>query len=223
MSNTSAIPEGSVVLITAANGYVGSAISDYFLQKGLKVRGAVRSIERSAWVQAYFDERYPGQYELVQVPEMTTDGAYDEAVKGVSAVVHCASDVSFGANPHEVITPSIQSVLNVLKSAYAEPSVKRFVLTSSWAAAAPFGVEEPEVVTAESWSEGAIRASWADPPYGWERAGAVYYASKAQPEQELWKYYRENKERRPDLVVNAGERSFLNCVIMHTSGVLVLR
>jgi len=32
----------------------------------------------------------------------------------------------------------------------------------------------------------------------------VYEASKAESEQAIWKFHKENRSKRPDLVVNAG-------------------
>lgn len=80
---TTAIPKGSVVLVTGANGFLGSAVADYFLQNGFKVRGAVRNLEKSNWVKTFFDKRYPGAFEIVQITDMAADGAYDQAAKGI--------------------------------------------------------------------------------------------------------------------------------------------
>ena len=77
------IPKGSTVLVTAANGFLGSNIVDQFLKFGYKVRGTTRNLEKNAWMNKLFDAKYgPGKFELVLVPEMKADDAYDEAVKG---------------------------------------------------------------------------------------------------------------------------------------------
>lgn len=116
--------------------------------------------------------------------------------------------MTFGADPNAVIPPAVAFALNALQSAYKEASVKRFVLTSSSSAAviadtAAAGVE----VTEDSWNEAAIKAAWAEPPYTEDRGGVVYAASKTESEQAVWKYHKENRNRRPDLVVNTGEIS----------------
>ncbi|KAI9172834.1 Aldehyde reductase [Paramyrothecium foliicola] len=217
------IPQGAVVLVTGVNGFIGSIIADYFLQNGYKVRGAVRNPTKAAWLQAHFDKQYPGNFKLFEVPVITLDGAYNEAVKGgpfspltnlqllirtiigTSAFIHVASDVSFNCDPNKVIPLAINGAVNALKSAFAEPSVKRFVLTSSSTAVAPIptpGAPKKITVDVDTWNEAAVKAAWAPPPYEPERGGAVYSASKMQAEQGVWKYYKENKEKRPDLVVN---------------------
>lgn len=80
-----AIPKGSTVLITGANGFIGSNIADQFLKFGYKVRGTTRSPEKNAWVTDLFNRKYgEGKFEFVAVPDMAADGAFDEAVKGKS-------------------------------------------------------------------------------------------------------------------------------------------
>ncbi|KAI9163923.1 Aldehyde reductase 2 [Paramyrothecium foliicola] len=200
-----AIPKGSLVLVTGVNGLVGSFIADYFLQNGYKVRGTARSTAKAAWVQNRFDKQYPGNFEVAEVPVMTEEGAFDEAAKGTSAFIHVASDVSFGSDPNKIIPVAIAGATSAIKSAFAEPSIKRFVLTSSSSASGPIPTPETtevSVLDVDVWNEQSIKTAWAEPPYEADRVGAVYAASKTQAEQEVWKYYRENKEKRPDLIVN---------------------
>lgn len=116
--------------------------------------------------------------------------------------------MSFSGDPNAVIPQAIAFALNALKSAYKEASVKRFVLTSSSSAAVLSVADStaPGVdVTEDTWNETAIKAAWADPPYTQERGAVVYAASKTESEQAVWKYHKENRNRRPDLVVNTGE------------------
>lgn len=80
-----AIPKGSTVLVTGANGWVGSNVADQFLAFGYKVRGTVRDVVRSAWLKEIFDEKYGRDaFELAAVPNFSVDDAYKEAIKGKS-------------------------------------------------------------------------------------------------------------------------------------------
>lgn len=80
-----AVPKGSTVLVTGANGLLGSHIADQFLEHGYKVRGTVRDTEKNAWLQALFDKKYgKGSFELFKVADLTSEGAFDEAVKGMA-------------------------------------------------------------------------------------------------------------------------------------------
>lgn len=83
-SQDSAIPRGSLVLVTGVNGFLASHVADQLLQSGFWVRGTVRSLEKNQWVQDLFDQKYgAGKFSLVQVPDMAADNAFDEAVKGL--------------------------------------------------------------------------------------------------------------------------------------------
>ncbi|KAJ2987079.1 hypothetical protein NUW58_g4699 [Xylaria curta] len=196
-----AIPKGATMLVTAANGFIGSNIVDQFLKLGYKVRGTTRNLEKNAWMNKLFDAKYgPGKFELVLVPDMRAEGAYDEAVKGVSAVCHTATNFTLSPNPREVIPDAIQGVLKAMEAAAKEPAVKRFVLCSS-AYAAIFPKRNTHVtVTADRWNEESIAvANSAEPPYPPELSFSVYAASKALSEKEAWKFVRENK---PGFVLN---------------------
>ncbi|KAH8651761.1 hypothetical protein BGZ61DRAFT_541944 [Ilyonectria robusta] len=199
-----AVPKGSAVLVTGANGLLGSHIADQFLTYGYKVRGTVRDLEKSSWLVDVFEKNYgKGSFELFKVPDMAVESAYNEAVKGISIVAHSASTLTFDHNPHNVIPDAIAGAINALKAAHAESSVKRFVFTSSSAAALLSNIDAPGIkVTGETWNEESVKEAWANPPYTPERAASVYSASKTQAEQEVWKYHKEHQNERPDLVVN---------------------
>ncbi|EXF80050.1 aldehyde reductase II [Colletotrichum fioriniae PJ7] len=208
-STSPVIPTGSTILVTGANGFIASHVADQFIKNGYKVRGTVRDIEKSSWLNAYFDKIYgKGHFELVSVPDMLAENAYDEVVKGVSAFIHTASVVSFDPDPNKVIPTAKDSALVALEASYREPSVKRFVLTSSSSttlAANPetFMKMKGAVVTEDTWSPDAKELAWTPGPWGPEHGAFVYVASKVEQEQAVWKYHEENKSKRPDLVVNS--------------------
>lgn len=71
------------MLVTGFSGFIGSHIADQFLTAGYDVRGTSRTIEKGAGMQKALNERHgDGRVELVAVPNMSVDGAFDEAVKG---------------------------------------------------------------------------------------------------------------------------------------------
>lgn len=83
--NDVAFPPGSLVLVTGATGFMASHIVDQLLLAGYHVRGTVRDEKKAAWTTSFFSARYgPGKYSAVIVPEMSTIGAFDKAVKGGS-------------------------------------------------------------------------------------------------------------------------------------------
>jgi nucleoside-diphosphate-sugar epimerase len=188
------------VLITGAAGFIGSHIADQFLQHGYKVRGTTRSPEKNAWLSNSFDEKYgPGNFELVAVPDMAEPKAFGKAVKGVSAVVHTASIFTMDPNPDNVIPGTVAGTRNALEAAAQEPSVKRFVLTSSSTAAL---IPKPNTrlkVTSDTWNDEAVKQAYRDPPYGPEHALPVYAASKTLSEKDAWKFM---EEKQPGFTLN---------------------
>lgn len=77
------VPKGSTVLVTGANGSLGSHIVDQFLQRGYKIRATVRDPGKETWAVDLFSKLYgKGKFELIAVPEMEVEGAFDDAVKG---------------------------------------------------------------------------------------------------------------------------------------------
>ncbi|KAF8863136.1 NAD(P)-binding protein [Acephala macrosclerotiorum] len=195
-----AIPKDSLVLVTGVNGYIGSHIADQLLEAGYRVRGATRSLEKVKALSALWDQKYgPGKVEFIVVSDMSHAGAFDEAVKGVAGIAHVASDVSLGADPNKVITPVLDGVNGILKSAANELSVKRFVYTSSSTAASAPKPNKVLTIDANTWNEEDIKAAHAPPPYTADRAWAVYGASKTEGEQAVWKFVQEQK---PDFVAN---------------------
>lgn len=195
-----AVPRGSLVLVTGTTGLIGSHVADQFLQYGYKVRGTTRNAEKNAWISRLFDDKYgKGQFELVEVADQSTPDAFDDVVRGAAIVVHCATELSLSPNPHEVVPKAIAMTLNALRAAAKEPSVKRFVLTSSSSSAIIPKPDTPGTITVDTWNDEAIEAAYRPPPYEQERFYPVYAASKALSEKEAWKFVREEK---PGFVLN---------------------
>lgn len=115
-------------------------------------------------------------------------------------MIHVASVTGFESDPNKIIPPSIAFIENILTAAENEPSVSRFVLTSSSAAASQDRINEVYDLTPAMWADWAVEEAWAPPPFTVERARANYYASKVLSEQRLWKYV---KERNPQFVANS--------------------
>ncbi|KAK8058456.1 hypothetical protein PG994_008904, partial [Apiospora phragmitis] len=119
--------------------------------------------------------------------------------KGVSAVLHKVANSSMNPSRHEVIPGTVTSTTNAFKAAASEPRVKRFVLTSSSAAALVPKSNTPCTVTMDTWKDESVAIAYRDPPYELERGFPVYAASKTLSEKKAWKSVRE---RKPGFVLN---------------------
>jgi nucleoside-diphosphate-sugar epimerase len=82
---TVVIKPGATVFVTGVNGLIGSHIADQLLKRGYNVRGAVRNSEKHKYLIEYFEDKYKeAKFELVEVPDMTVEGCYDNLVDGAS-------------------------------------------------------------------------------------------------------------------------------------------
>ncbi|RDW58448.1 hypothetical protein BP5796_12378 [Coleophoma crateriformis] len=199
-SNSKAIPDGSWVLVVGAASFVGSNIVQAFLKLGYKVRATDYSLPQASWMADDFFASYAadGHFELVIVPDIGEENAFDSVIKGVSAVIYVASVVTT-FNPNDTIPLNIKGTLNALRAATREPSVSRFVVTSSYGAAFTPNPDPSVRLDANSWNDAAIARAWAPPPYTPDRYNSVYMASKAEQEKALWKFVKEEK---PHFTVN---------------------
>ncbi|KAI0259007.1 D-lactaldehyde dehydrogenase [Gloeopeniophorella convolvens] len=178
------------VLVTGANGYIAAWVVRALLEAGYAVRGTVRSAGKGAHLKALFAGK--GDFEVVVVEDITKDGAFDEAVKGVDLVQHIATAVTFSIkHPDELIIPAIKGTVGLLGSVIKSgSSVKRVVFTSSTAAIlrAP---EAPGKWDETSWNEPSVEEYKAK---GNKTDGVTaYQAAKTLSEKAAWDIYEKSR------------------------------
>ncbi|KIY74213.1 D-lactaldehyde dehydrogenase [Cylindrobasidium torrendii FP15055 ss-10] len=186
------------VLVSGANGYIAMWVVRRLLESGFSVRGTVRNAEKARFLTQTF-EKYGDKLEIAMVDDITKEGAFDEAVKGVDAIEHTASPFHYRAKePHEFFEPAIKGTVGMLNSAlkYGQ-GVKRIVVTSSCAAV--FQVKEENQVLSEKdfnyQSQREVDEGERDPQ-------VMYRASKSLAEKAAWDFWKEHKaEVSWDLVV----------------------
>lgn len=77
------LPKDSLILVTGANGLVGSHVVDQLLRHGYKVRASVRDTDKSGWLSTHADEQYgKGRLELAEVKDLTNLEAMKKAMAG---------------------------------------------------------------------------------------------------------------------------------------------
>ncbi|OCF31058.1 hypothetical protein I316_07329 [Kwoniella heveanensis BCC8398] len=187
-----AVPPGSLILVTGASGFIASHVAKTFLDEGYNVRGTVRSPSKGEYLVNLFKDT-KGKFEYVIVEDISKEGAFDEAVKGVDGVAHTASPVTFAAErPEDLFEPSVKGTVNVLNSIKENnPNIGRIVYTSSSGT-----VNDPEMPCPVSYDE----TSWNIISEGvCERLGAKadgghkYRASKVLAEKAFWKFFEDER------------------------------
>ena len=213
-----AISPPAKVLVTGANGYLATWVVKKYLEEGYSVRGTVRSLSKSAFLNDKF-AHYGDRFELVVVEDITKDGAFDEAVKDIDAIAHTASPFHYKATEPDgmsnflwmltflaiktftdLIVPAVRGTTSILNSALKHgSSVKRLVLTSSVAAIRE-ETTVPRTFNESNWNNSAVeavktRGSAAGPVL-------IYLASKTLAEKAAWEFVAAHKsEISWDLVV----------------------
>ncbi|KAF0321127.1 NAD-dependent epimerase/dehydratase terH [Colletotrichum sp. SAR11_59] len=196
-----ALPIGSLVVVSGASGCMGSHICDQLLGLGFRVRGISRNVKKSGWIETMFTKTYgPGKFELIEVPNFSTPGAFNAAIKGAHGVVHTAADTSPDLNPDNVVSPMVSDAIGIAEAAASTPSCSRLVYTSSSSAVADPAPGIVRKVTNATYNEETVIAAYS-PDLRQDLVGGhtVYAAGKVKTEQALWKWYHS---RAPNLVMN---------------------
>jgi len=114
------------ILITGANGFVGSAVVDKIFRDGLfEVRAAARQMIAGL----------PDNVRMVQVAALEDHGNWKDALSGINMVIHTAARVHIMndavSNPlAEFRKVNVEGTLNLARQA-AEAGVNRFIFISS--------------------------------------------------------------------------------------------
>ncbi|KAI8259710.1 hypothetical protein K4K58_002466 [Colletotrichum sp. SAR11_239] len=211
MSDLTALPKGSLILVTGANGYIGAHVIDNLLKLGYHVRGTVRA--EKPWLKELFDKYGEGAFEQVVVPHLEDEEALGHAMTGTAGVVLVASDLSLSNDAQKVIPFVVKATETALSAAAKHDSIKRVVLTSSaFAASTPEANETGVVVDENTYNERAIKAAWDPNTPAHRMPFMVYAASKAEGEKAAWKWVEEHK---PGYVFNTILPNFTTGEILH--------
>lgn len=126
------------VLLTGGSGFIAAHILEQLLSKGHKVVTTVRSEEKAKLIRDAHSDLSEDQLKVLITPDIAQPDAYDEAVKvpGIEVVLHTASPFHYNfTEAEELLGPAVVGTTSILKAIVRDaPSVKRVVVTSSFAA-----------------------------------------------------------------------------------------
>lgn len=182
--NRTSQPGNGNVLVTGANGFVGSAMCAALMRQGWQIRGAVRS-----------SARLPEGAQVVAVGNIDRNTDWRDALRGIDVVIHLAARVHVmkdsSADPlAEFLKVNLHGTENLARQA-ARAGVKRLVYVSS------IKVNGEETLGGHSYTE--LDTPAPQDPYG---------VSKWQAEQALLRIAQETGLEivivRPPLVYGPG-------------------
>jgi dihydroflavonol-4-reductase len=177
----------ATVLVTGVTGFIGAEVARQLLAAGYRVRGTTRDVAK-AERQGHL-AGLPGAGERLELVEadLTTPHDFDAATRGCDYVMHVASPYALNvANAlRDLVEPAVEGTISVLTAAAGAGTVRRVVLTSSFAAI--MGEPGATVFTEADWN------TWSSPDFG------AYYYSKTVAEHAAWDFV-EDRSPSYDLV-----------------------
>ena len=127
----------STVLVTGVTGFIGLHCVHQLIQAGHHVHGTLRSTSREHEVSESLKRANLADGNLVLFEcDLLGDSGWNDAVGGCDYILHVASPFIAGIPDHEddLIKPAVAGTKKVLELAAQVESVKKVVLTSSFAA-----------------------------------------------------------------------------------------
>ena len=121
------------VLVTGADGFIGSHLTEHLLEKGYEVKAFTyyNSFNTWGWLDTFPKEKLD-QIEIFQGDIRDPNGVR-EAMKGVDGVFHLAALIAIPFSyhsPDSYVDTNIKGTLNVLQAA-RDLSLERVLITST--------------------------------------------------------------------------------------------
>ncbi|ACY13122.1 NAD-dependent epimerase/dehydratase family protein [Haliangium ochraceum] len=166
------------ILVTGANGFLGSALVRRLCARGLKgIRCLVRPGSDRSRLDA-IEKEYPGSIELC-IGTLNRPSDCVRALEGVDLVQHLAA--ATGGAPADMFQNSVVATKNLLEAMLAEKREIRLVFCSSFAVYGVADLPRGTVVDEETPIE-------ANPTQR-----DMYSHTKLRQEQLVWRYHREHR------------------------------
>ncbi|KAL8193779.1 hypothetical protein R6Q57_026471 [Mikania cordata] len=174
------------VCVTGAAGFIGSWLVMRLLERGYIVRATLRDPGNMKKVKHLIDLPRAETNLTLWKADLTQEGSFDEAIEGCHGVFHVATPMDFESKDpeNEVIKPTIEGVLSIIRSCVKAKTVKKLVFTSS---AGTVNVQEKQlgVYDESHWSD-------LDFIYSKKMTAWMYFVSKTLAERAAWKATEEN-------------------------------
>jgi nucleoside-diphosphate-sugar epimerase len=187
------------ILLTGATGSVGAFILEQLLGQGYSVIAVLRSKAKSA---AFLTEKYAthfksGTLSYVEIADMTTPHAFDDAAATADAIIHVATPLSTNDFENTMIKPTPIIDLNILEAAKNSPSMKRVIITGTITSTL---IVPDELMSGKVVTEADYNPLTAEQALQRRDVRSVYQVSKTSAERACWAWMDKEKPHF-DLVV----------------------
>ena len=184
----------SRVLLTGASGFMAAHVLEVLLAHGFSVVATVRSQAKADQIASTHSNLSASKLSFAIVPDMSQPNAFDDAVQQtppLAAVIHTASPFHYNANTKSevdsLVTTAKNGTTGVLQSIHKHaPSVKRVVITSSFAALVDPSKPADHTYSEKDWDPITMEESY-------KNAGSAYRASKTFAERAAWDFWDTHK------------------------------
>lgn len=203
------------VLLTGGSGFIAAHVLETLLSRGYSVITTVRSQDKAKKIHDAHSNLGKDKLETAIVPDIAQEGAFDEVVKtpGIDIVLHTASPFHFKITDpkKDLIDPAVIGTTGILKAvAKSAPSVKRVVITSSFAAIidAAKASDPNSNFTEKSWNPVTIDQIHENP-------GIAYRASKTLAEKAAWEFVNDKSNNAKFDIVTVNPPLVFGPVVHH--------
>ncbi|KAH8884974.1 ketoreductase [Thozetella sp. PMI_491] len=173
------------VLLTGGSGFIASHVIDVLLKRGHSVVTTVRSEEKAEKIRKTYPGTSQDKLDFVIVPDIASKGAFRHlGAYKFGAVLHLASPFHYNVidAKKDLIDPAVLGTTGVLEAVQEScPTVKRVVITSSFAAIMSPGAVGPKTYTEADWSPLTLEDAYSNPMF-------AYVVSKAMAEKAAWDF-----------------------------------
>jgi dihydroflavonol-4-reductase len=173
------------VMVTGVTGFLGSHLTLQLLNKGYKVHGTARDLEKARDFKEILS-KFTMNIENLEIREadLKEPGDWNDIMKDIEAVFHVASPFpqELPKDPDDLYIPAVEGTLNVLKAANRN-GVKRVILTSS-SGAVTYGRSRDDFKTVYN------EKDWTDPHN--QKDTTYYFNSKTLAERAAWDFMEKN-------------------------------
>lgn len=178
--------EKGTVLVTGASGFVGSWLVMKLLQAGYTVRATVRDPANVGKTKPLMDLLGAKERLSIWKADLAEEGSFHDAIRGCTGVFHVATPMDFlSKDPeNEVIKPTVEGMISIMRACKEAGTVRRIVFTSS---AGTVNLEERQrpVYDEESWTD-------VDFCRRVKMTGWMYFVSKTLAEKAALAYAAEH-------------------------------